>query len=103
MINRRILSSFLTSVFFEIFIKKAKGITKRTFAIFDPIILPNVIPCNPFKAALTEIANSGAEVPNATKVTAITKGCTFKCLARATDPLTKYSPLKYNIIMPSNR
>ena len=28
--------------------------------------------CNPLRAALTEIASSGADVPNATKVTAIT-------------------------------
>ena len=66
-------------------------------------MFPRVIPWNPFKAEFTEIASSGAEVPNATNVTAITNGYTLRCLASATDPLTKYSPLKYNTIIPNKR
>ena len=54
-------------------------------------------------AEFTEIASSGADVPKATKVTAITKGCTFRCLAKETDPFTRKSPLKYNIVIPKRR
>ena len=47
---------------------------KNIFAMFDPTMFPKVIPWKPFKAEFTEIANSGADVPKATKVTAITNG-----------------------------
>ena len=40
-------------------------------------MLPSVIPCKSFKAEFIDIANSGAEVPKATKVNAIINGCTL--------------------------
>ena len=70
----------LTSDFFEILIKKAKGTANNTFAILEPTMLPSVIPCKSFKAEFIDIASSGAEVPNATKVKAIINGCTLKML-----------------------
>jgi hypothetical protein len=101
--KRNKLSFFFTSDFFEILIKKAKGIANNILAIFEPAILPNVIPCKPFNAEFTEIASSGADVPKATKVKAIINGCTLRCLANATDPVTRYSPLKYSINIPIKR
>ena len=41
-----------------------------------PIKLPIAIPCLPLMAADTEVANSGADVPAATIVTAITQSDT---------------------------
>ena len=102
-ITKKILSLVLTSDFFEILIKNAKGTANNTFAILDPTILPSVISCKPFKAEFIDMASSGAEVPNATKVNAIINGCTLRCFAKATEPLTRYSPLKYSIIIPNNR
>ena len=53
-------------------IKNAKGRANNTLAMLDPTIFPRVIPSYPLSAECTEIANSGAEVPNATSVKAIT-------------------------------
>ena len=102
-IIRKEPSFFFTSDSVEILIKKAKGIANKILAIFDPTIFPKVIPSKSLSAAFTEIASSGAEVPNATKVTAITNGCILRCFANETEPLTKNSPLKYSMKTPTKR
>ena len=98
---KKIQSKIFTSDFEEgILIKKAKGIANKTLATLEPTILPMVIPSYPLSAELTEIASSGAEVPNATRVKAIIKGCTLNFLAKEVAPSTSQSPLKYNNIIP---
>ena len=68
------LSTIFRSELLGILIKKARGSANRTLAILDPTIFPRVIPSYPLRAECNEIANSGAEVPKATKVRAIMKG-----------------------------
>ena len=43
-------------------------ITKKIFAIFEPIILPTTMFPNPFLAADNETPNSGRDVPTAIKL-----------------------------------
>ena len=87
-------SIFFTSLFLGIFIKNATGNANSILAILEPTIFPIVMPSNPLIAAFTDIASSGAEVPNATRVIATIKGCIFKFLAREVAPFTSHSPLK---------
>ena len=94
---------FLRSHFLGILIKNANGRANNTLAILDPTMFPRVIPSQPLIAECTEMANSGAEVPNATNVKAITKGFTFICLAKEVEPSTSQSPLKYSKEIPSAR
>jgi len=62
----RFIMVFLT--FIGLIIELTPSTSKR-FATQDPMIFPIEMSACDWKAAPTEIANSGAEVPNATTIT----------------------------------
>ncbi len=73
---------------------------KKTLAKLEPKIFPNAAPVLPSRLAVMETNNSGAEVPNATKVPATIKGDTFRIFDKSTAPLTSKSPEKARIKKP---
>ena len=82
------------------FISTAKGIANNTFAILEPTTFPIAIPGYPPSEALIDIANSGAEVPKATMVRAITKTGILSTPDKETAPFTKNSPAKKRKVIP---
>ena len=72
-------------------IKTAKPKITNIFEMLLPITFPNSISAFPAKCELKEIANSGADVPNATIVKPITAVGIFKFLAKDAEPSTKKS------------
>ncbi len=74
--------------------------TSRILAVFDPTTLPKARPGLPSSTALTEISNSGADVPKATIVRlTINAGMPTRRL-RFTAPLTSASPPRSRITRP---
>ena len=71
--------------------RTAKPKITNIFEMLLPITFPNNISAFPAKCELKEIANSGADVPNATIVRPITAVGIFKFLAKDADPSTKKS------------
>ena len=65
---------------------------KKILNILLPITLPNAISAFFFIAAITEVANSGNEVPNATTVKPIIASDTPKRVAISTALFTMSSP-----------
>jgi len=77
-------------------------ITRAMLVILEPMTLPATIAVSPLSAAATLDANSGSEVPKATRVTPIINGDipTFSPITSAdsinqSDPLTKTNRLKH--------
>ena len=60
-------------------------------AMFDPIALPMAMPGLPCSAAIVDTRISGAEVPNPTTVSPISRGGTPRLRASAAAPMTKRS------------
>ena len=74
--------------------------TKKTLNRLDPITFPIAISGFFFKAATTEVANSGREVPIATRVNPITDSPTPNDRATSLDPSTKSRPPKIKATSP---
>ena len=68
--------------------------TKKTLNRLEPITLPMAISGFFFKAATTEVANSGSEVPMATSVKPIIDSPTPSERAISLDPSTNRRPRK---------
>jgi hypothetical protein len=66
--------------------------TRNIFSIFEPIALPTTISTLPLRAATTEVANSGSEVPPATIVSATTPSFIPSSVAIAIAPFTIHLP-----------
>ena len=66
--------------------------TKNTLKRLEPITLPTAISGFFFRAATTEVANSGSEVPPATKVKPMTDSLIPKLRAMPEAPSTKHCP-----------
>ena len=77
--------------------------TRRTLAIFDPMILPTAIPDLLNSAAFKLTPSSGREVPNATMVSPITNLEIFNLEAIWTDDFIIHSAPKYNNTVPISR
>lgn len=99
-INKNIQSVFFIPLIIIGLTSIDKGIANNTFAIFEPTTFPIAIPEYPLKEAFADIANSGADVPKETIVTATTKVGTFKMEASDTEPLISDSPDINKIIIP---
>ena len=76
--------------------------TKKTLNRLDPITFPIAISGFFFKAATTEVANSGREVPIATRVNPITDSPTPNDRAISLDPSTKKPTTENQSDEPSN-
>ena len=81
-------------------ITTAIPITAKRLNIFDPTTFPIAISCSPFRAAITEAASSGKEVPRATIVKPIIKSLTPNSTATPTAPQTSILELTINKISP---
>ena len=75
-------------------------ITAKILNKLEPMILPIIILYSFLLTAMKDVASSGAEVPNATKVPATIKGDTFRIFDKSTAPLTSKSPEKASTKKP---
>lgn len=75
--------------------------TRNILKILLPTTLPIAMPGFPFRAAATEVASSGREVPQATMVSPMTASLTPNALAISDAPLTKRSPPNMSAARPA--
>ena len=79
------------------------AITPRALNILDPVMFPIAIPLLPFLAAITDVANSGNEVPIAMAVTAIISSPIFNNFDNSiTDLIVKSAEIAISIPDPNN-
>ena len=69
-------------------------IIRKILKIFEPTTLPTAISLSPFLAAITDVTNSGRDVPHATIVRPISASLRPKNLAISFAPSTDKSPPK---------
>ncbi len=75
-------------------------ITNKILKIFEPTILPIAISAFPRLAAVTEVTNSGRDVPNATMVNPIIRSLTPKYFAIPLAPSTAKLEPRTTITIP---
>ena len=80
---------------------KAVPTTRPRLKTFEPRTLPTPISVWPLRAATTEVASSGREVPNATTVSPTSASETPNRRARSTPPMTNISEPPIRIAIPT--